>query len=343
MEVDQDNSKMPQHQSLPFVEKYRPNDLTEIISHNEVVNTSKYSEQTNLLPVRKFIENKNMPHLLFHGPPGTGKTSCMVAIAKELHGANNYKHMTLELNASDDRGINVVRDQIKSFCSTQQLMSRGVKLVILDECDSMTSAAQFALRRIVEKYSKTTRFCLICNYVAKVIPALQSRCTRFRFGPLTDEAIGPKLTEVCQSEGLTLSDEAHKAIISLSRGDMRKVMNILESCSLTYKEIPLTKIYEVTGRPSPEDIEEIYRTLTVDDYQTAMRTFMRLKTEKSLSLDDIVRDLHKCVMETKFEDNMKMFLVQRLSEVEFRLASGVVEKPQVASIVGAFIEIRQAK
>ena len=284
-----------------------------------------------------------MPHLLFHGPPGTGKTSCMVAIAKELHGANNYKHMTLELNASDDRGINVVRDQIKSFCSTQQLMSRGVKLVILDECDSMTSAAQFALRRIVEKYSKTTRFCLICNYVAKVIPALQSRCTRFRFGPLTDEAIGPKLTEVCKSEGLTLSDEAHKAIISLSRGDMRKVMNILESCSLTYKEIPLTKIYEVTGRPSPEDIEEIYRTLTVDDYQTAMRTFMRLKTDKSLALDDIVRDLHKCVMETKFEDNMKMFLVQRLSEVEFRLASGVVEKPQVASIVGAFIEIRQAK
>ena len=284
-----------------------------------------------------------MPHLLFHGPPGTGKTSCMVAIAKELHGANNYKHMTLELNASDDRGINVVRDQIKSFCSTQQLMSRGVKLVILDECDSMTSAAQFALRRIVEKYSKTTRFCLICNYVAKVIPALQSRCTRFRFGPLTDEAIGPKLTEVCKSEGLTLSDEAHKAIISLSRGDMRKVMNILESCSLTYKEIPLTKIYEVTGRPSPEDIEEIYRTLTIDDYQTAMRTFMRLKTDKSLALDDIVRDLHKCVMETKFEDNMKMFLVQRLSEVEFRLASGVVEKPQVASIVGAFIEIRQAK
>ena len=284
-----------------------------------------------------------MPHLLFHGPPGTGKTSCMVAIAKELHGANNYKHMTLELNASDDRGINVVRDQIKSFCSTQQLMSRGVKLVILDECDSMTSAAQFALRRIVEKYSKTTRFCLICNYVAKVIPALQSRCTRFRFGPLTDEAIGPKLTEVCTSEGLTLSDEAHKAIISLSRGDMRKVMNILESCSLTYKEIPLTKIYEVTGRPSPEDIEEIYRTLTADDYQTAMRTFMRLKTEKSLSLDDIVRDLHKCVMETAFEDNMKMFLVQRLSEVEFRLASGVTEKPQVASIVGAFIEIRQAK
>ena len=159
--------------------------------------------------------------------------------------------MTLELNASDDRGINVVRDQIKSFCSTQQLMAKGVKLVILDECDSMTSAAQFALRRIVEKYSKTTRFCLICNYVAKIIPALQSRCTRFRFGPLTDLSVSKKLAEVCDSEELQVSEEAAQAIVRLSKGDMRKVMNILESCSLTYKTIEVSKIYEVTGRPSP--------------------------------------------------------------------------------------------
>jgi replication factor C subunit 3/5 len=154
----------------------------------------------SLFAVRKFIDNKNMPHLLFYGPPGTGKTSCMLAVAKELYGPTAYKHMTLELNASDDRGINVVRDQIKSFCSTQQLMSKGVKLVILDECDSMTSAAQFALRRIVEKYSKTTRFCLICNYVAKIIPALQSRCTRFRFGPLKDDAVMSKLESIVASE-----------------------------------------------------------------------------------------------------------------------------------------------
>ena len=120
---------------IPFVEKYRPDDLTNIISHLEIVST-----------IRKFIQGKKLPHLLFHGPPGTGKTSCMIAIAKELYG-KNYKNMTLELNASDDRGIDVVRERIKSFCSTQQLMSKGVKLVILDECDSMTNAAQFALRR----------------------------------------------------------------------------------------------------------------------------------------------------------------------------------------------------
>lgn len=157
---------------MPFVEKYRPENLDRIISHVEIVKT-----------IRKFIESKKLPHLLFHGPPGTGKTSCMIAIAKELYGSQ-YRNMTLELNASDDRGIGVVRDQIKSFCSTQQLMSKGMKLVILDESDSMTGPAQFALRRIVEKYSKTTRFCFICNFVSKIIPALQSRCTRFRFGPL---------------------------------------------------------------------------------------------------------------------------------------------------------------
>lgn len=145
---------------IPFVEKYRPDDLEHIISHHEIVST-----------IRRFIEGRKLPHLLFHGPPGTGKTSCMIAIAKELYG-KNYRNMTLELNASDDRGIDVVREKIKSFCSTQQLMSKGIKLVILDECDSMTNAAQFALRRIVEKYTRTTRFCLICNYVSKLIPAL---------------------------------------------------------------------------------------------------------------------------------------------------------------------------
>lgn len=190
----------------------------------------------------------------------------MIAIAKELYGEKAYKNMTLELNASDDRGINVVRDQIKSFCSTQQLMSKGVKLVILDECDSMTSTAQFALRRIIEKFSKTTRFCLICNYVAKIIPPVQSRCTRFRFGPLSNESVSAKLAEVCQLENLQVDKTASEAIVRLSNGDMRKVLNILESCSLAYKTISVQKIYEVTGRPSPEDIEAIYTALTTDSF-----------------------------------------------------------------------------
>jgi len=219
-------------------------------------------------------------------------------------------------------------------------MSKGMKLVILDESDSMTSPAQFALRRIVEKYSKTTRFCFICNFVSKIIPALQSRCTRFRFGPLKDASIENKLSEVVHSEGLTLESGAVDAIVSLSSGDMRKVLNILESCSLAYKDIPLSKIYEVTGRPSPADVDLIYKALTNETFNTAFEVFMTIKTTKSLSLDDIVRDLHAQVMSTQFTEQMKMFLVCRLSEVEFRLTKGANEKVQIASIVGAFIEVR---
>jgi len=242
MEIDQGNGVENKQVHIPYVEKYRPDDLNEIISHTEIVST-----------IRKFILGRKMPHLLFHGPPGTGKTSCMIAIAKELYG-KNYKNMCLELNASDDRGIDVVRERIKSFCSTQQLMAKGIKLVILDECDSMTNAAQFALRRIVEKYTKTTRFCLICNYVSKIIPALQSRCTRFRFGPLDDSSVMIKLNEVALGEKLTLEPGVDKAIVSLSGGDMRKVLNILESCAMAYDTITLDKVYEVTGRPSPPEI-----------------------------------------------------------------------------------------
>ena len=193
---------------------------------------------------------------------------------------------------------------------------------------------------VVEKYSKTTRFCFICNFVSKIIPALQSRCTRFRFGPLKDEAIIGKLDEVVRGEGLSLEKDAVTAIVALSGGDMRKVLNILESCSLAYKDIPVSKIYEVTGRPSPEDTNLIYTACTTESYGTAFEVFMTIKQQNSLSLDDIVRELHSKVMETQFTEQMKMFLVCRLSEVEFRLAKGANEKVQIASIVGAFIEVR---
>ena len=195
---------------------------------------------------------------------------------------------------------------------------------------------------VVEKYSKTTRFCLICNYVAKIIPALQSRCTRFRFGPLTNESVSAKLSEVTAAEGLQLDERASKAIVNLSGGDMRKVLNVLESCSLAYREIPESKIYEVTGRPSPDVIEQIYDVLTNGDFQTAFNTFNELKTSKSLALEDILRELHKCVMETNFNEQMKMSLVMRMSEVEYRLAAGANERTQIASIVGCFIEARSA-
>ena len=153
---------------LPWVEKYRPTNLDEVYGQTEIVTI-----------LHKFISENKLPHLLFYGPPGTGKTSTIVALAREIYG-KNYSNMVLELNASDDRGIDVVRNQIKEFASTRQIFSKGFKLIILDEADAMTNAAQNALRRIIEKYTKNTRFCILANYSHKLTPALLSRCTRFR-------------------------------------------------------------------------------------------------------------------------------------------------------------------
>ena len=174
--------------ALPWVEKYRPNSLDDLIAHEEIITI-----------LNKLIESNKLPHLLFHGPPGTGKTSTIIACAKKMYGPS-YSSMTLELNASDDRGIDVVREQIKEFAGTKKLFSTGVKLIILDEADAMTQDAQSALRRVIEKYTSNTRFCMICNYVNKIMPALQSRCTRFRFAPLRPEQITSRLQDICVAE-----------------------------------------------------------------------------------------------------------------------------------------------
>lgn len=174
--------------SLPWVEKYRPATLDELISHADIIAT-----------ISTFINAGKLPHLLFYGPPGTGKTSTVLACARQLYGPK-FRSMILELNASDDRGIDVVREQIKNFASTRKIFDRGFKLIILDEADAMTQIAQAALRRVIEKYTRNVRFCIICNYVGKIIPALQSRCTRFRFGPLERAQIETRLDYVIAQE-----------------------------------------------------------------------------------------------------------------------------------------------
>jgi replication factor C subunit 3/5 len=158
-----------------------------------------------------------------------------------------------QLNASDDRGIDVVREQIKSFAGTRKLFSSGVKLVILDEADAMTNDAQFALRRVIEKYTRTTRFCLLCNYVSKIIPALQSRCTRFRFAPLQPAHVLARFRHVVDAEGLAgrLRPDGETAILRQSGGDMRKVLNVLQACAAGHAVVDEAAVYACTGTPAP--------------------------------------------------------------------------------------------
>jgi replication factor C subunit 2/4 len=217
--------KQQQQESLPWVEKYRPKKITDIAHQNEVVRV-----------LQRAVETANLPHLLFYGPPGTGKTSTILAVAKTLYSPEIYRQRVLELNASDERGIKVVRTKIKDFASTavSSKASGGYpcppyKIIVLDEADAMTNDAQSALRRTMETFSKVTRFCIICNYVSRIIQPLSSRCAKFRFQPLESGAMTDRLRLVCREEGVEASDEAMQSLVTCSGGDMRKAITLLQS------------------------------------------------------------------------------------------------------------------
>lgn len=280
----------------------------------------------------------------------------------------SYGSMTLELNASDSRGIGVVRNEIKEFAGTQQLFSRGVKLIILDEADAMTSDAQFALRRVIEKYTKNARFCLICNYVSKIIPALQSRCTRFRFAPLAPSQIEGRLEEVARAEGVVLTEDGKQAILRLSGGDMRRVLNLLQSTAMSHNSttsdvVPAvvavgeesssnnnnkaageglneTDVYLTSGAPLPQDVDRILDWLMNQSFGVAYENIIKLCSAKGYALTDVLQDLAPKVLALSLESTPLGQLLDGMSNVENRLAAGTDEKIQTASLVGVFVQTR---
>lgn len=226
-------TKKPVSNNTRRIEKYRPVTLDDVSGHHDILAT-----------INKFVDSNRLPHLLLYGPPGTGKTSTILALARRIYGTANMRQMVLELNASDDRGIDVVREQIKTFASTKQIFSMGAsskssiagfKLIILDEADAMTNTAQMALRRIMEKYTVNTRFCIIANYSHKLSPALLSRCTRFRFSPLKEGDIRVLVEKVVEEENVQIGGEAVDALVKLSKGDMRRALNVLQACHASSK------------------------------------------------------------------------------------------------------------
>ncbi|KAJ1981283.1 Subunit of heteropentameric Replication factor C (RF-C) [Dimargaris xerosporica] len=312
------------HQNLPWVEKYRPAKLDDLVSQGQITET-----------IQRFIKQNRLPHLLFYGPPGTGKTSTILACAKQLYGSH-YKSMTLELNASDDRGIDVVRDQIVNFASTREIFSSGFKLVVLDEADAMTQAAQAALRRVIEKYTRNVRFCIICNYASKIIPAIQSRCTRFRFAPLRSDQVVSRLGMIIAAEGVDITNSGKQAILKLSNGDMRRTLNILQACALAFPVVDEVAVYTCTGSPLPQDIESIVSWMLNDEFTTAYSGLTRLKTEKGLALQDIITELYAYIDTIQFPAPTKIYLLDKLAEVEYNLATGASEKLQSSALLGHF-------
>ncbi|CAF0862163.1 unnamed protein product [Didymodactylos carnosus] len=315
--------------NLPWVEKYRPSKLDELVSHKDIIDT-----------IKRYMELGQIPHLLFYGPAGTGKTSTILALAKQMYTPNEMKSMVLELNASDDRGIAVVREEIQTFTSSRTLHKKNIKLIILDEADAMTNDAQNALRRIIEKYTETARFCFICNYLQKIIPAVQSRCTRFRFGPLTNEQMLPRLQIVIDKENVQIDKPAQKAILTLSNGDMRRALNILQSTHMASGNVTVDAVYDCVGHPSKTDMAIIINLLLNENFTVACQKLSALKTLKGYALADIITELHRYVYKIDFTRDIRIHLLKKLADIEYRLSNGATEKLQISSVVAAFQHAR---
>ena len=315
---------------MPWVEKYRPARLEDLVAHEDIVSI-----------LTRLIDSDNLPHLLLYGPPGTGKTSTIVAAAKRMYGSTAaYSSMALELNASDSRGIDVVRNEIKEFAGTRQLFHQGIKLIILDEADAMTSDAQFALRRVIEKHTKNARFCLICNYVSKIIPALQSRCTRFRFAPLLQDQIRSRLVEVAEAEKVNYSEDGIQAILMLSGGDMRRVLNLLQSTAMAAEVVDEKNVYMTSGAPLPDDVALAMDWLLNLPFQEAFEKLVKMCSTKGYALVDILTDFGTILVGMELPPGVLAVLLDGISDVEHRLAFGTDEKLQAASLVGVFVKAR---
>ncbi|TVU28757.1 hypothetical protein EJB05_20289 [Eragrostis curvula] len=322
--------------AAPWVEKYRPQSLADVAAHRDIVDT-----------IDRLTNENRLPHLLLYGPPGTGKTSTILAVARKLYGSQ-YSNMILELNASDERGIDVVRQQIQDFAGARSLSfgytseifaKPAVKMVLLDEADAMTKDAQFALRRVIEKYTRSTRFALICNHVNKIIPALQSRCTRFRFAPLDGSHVRERLQHIIKSEGLDVDEGGLTALVRLSNGDMRKALNILQASHMASQQITEESVYLCTGNPMPKDIEQIAFWLLNEPFSTNISD---MKMRKGLALVDIIREVTMFVFKIQMPSDVRVKLINDLADIEYRLSLACNDKLQLGALISTFTDARAA-
>jgi len=315
-----------QKEYLPWIEKYRPKTVDDVASQEEVVNALKRS-----------IESRNLPHLLFYGPPGTGKSSSILAIGRQLYGNELFKQRVMELNASDERGINVIRTKVKSFAHVSTSASSNAppyKLIILDEADSMTADAQSALRRTLEDCSKTTRFCLICNYVSRIIEPLASRCAKFRFKPVGVQFMRERIKYICGQEGVPFTKELADALSLVSGGDLRKAIMLLQSAFTLYeKEITPESIIEVAGRVPQNEIEALMKTASSNDHQK-LQTAVQNAVWNGFPAAQIVSQLFDVVVsDSTLDDKQKANIAEQLAITDKCLQDGADETLQLLSLL----------
>ncbi|WP_295722518.1 replication factor C small subunit [uncultured Methanobrevibacter sp.] len=312
----------------PWVEKYRPQTLDEVVGQEHIVKRLK-----------KYTNEKSMPNLMFSGPAGVGKTTTALALAKSVLG-EYWKNNFLELNASDARGIDTVRNQIKNFCKLKPV-GAPFRIIFLDEVDNMTKDAQHALRREMEMYTKTSSFILSCNYPSKIIDPIQSRCAIFRFAPIKKEDIMARLEYICKEENFDYTDEGINTIVYFAEGDMRKSVNILQSAATEGEEITEDSVYDVISKSKPQDINNMVTAALSGDFMKARDLLRETMILQGTSGEDMVVQIYQDVTnratEGRMDSNIYINLVEEIAETDFRIREGANPRIQLEALLAKFL------
>ncbi|PIY60361.1 replication factor C small subunit [Candidatus Woesearchaeota archaeon CG_4_10_14_0_8_um_filter_47_5] len=304
-----------------WTEKYRPQSFSEIKGHKEIVKR-----------VKAFVKNKNMPHLLFSGPAGVGKTTLALVIARQLFG-DSWRDNFLELNASDERGIDVVREKVKNFARTRAIGDVPFKIIYLDESDSLTKDAQHALRRTMENYTRTCRFILSCNYSSKIIDPIQSRCVVFRFRRLSREDIFEKIGIIAEKESLSVSNDGKEALFVVSDGDCRKLENVMQSCAAVSPKITEEVVYSVASFAQPKEVEEIICRALQNEFIEARNSLLSVMFDHGLAGLDIIKQVQAKVSQLKIDARIQLKIIEKCGEIEFRMVEGSDEFIQLEALL----------
>lgn len=308
-----------------WTEKYRPEKFSDLVGQDEII--KKIQSLTNSL---------NIPHLLLAGPAGTGKSTLALIIVKELFG-ENWKDNYLELNASDERGINIIREKVKNFARTKSIGNVPFKIIFLDEADALTPEAQQALRRTMENYSSTCRFILSCNYSSKIIDPIQSRCAIFRFKILEKKDIEKVIRRIEEKENLQINDEATELLYEGSEGDCRRVINMLQSTASISPTISPELVSTVISSTKPKDIVVVLDYALSGDFQKAREKLLDVMLKEGISGQDIVKAIQKEIWNLPIEPDIKVKLTEKTGETEFRIVEGSDPFIQLQSLLASFV------